>query len=69
MKITFMGLGNQQLISFAMDTRDDSIINLTALAKKLGCARSTLFDRIQDYGWDSAIRHFIKIKNQKKLTN
>lgn len=68
MKLQLIGRGNLPLLTFIMDGgSDDSILNISALSRKLGCSRSSFIDRCRDYGLDSAIRHFLELQRKKKL--
>lgn len=67
MKMQLIGTGNMPLMQWILDGKgDDAIINMSALARRLGCSRSSLLDRIHTYGFDSAIRHYLT-EQQRKL--
>ncbi|EPG3147896.1 hypothetical protein PC950_004424 [Citrobacter freundii] len=69
MKLALIGTGNMPLMQWILDGKgDDSIINMSALARRLGCSRSSLLDRIANYGFDSATRYYLNEK-QKKMIN
>ncbi|MEH5750912.1 hypothetical protein PO640_18890 [Citrobacter freundii] len=68
MKLALIGTGNLPLIQWILDgTNDDAIINMSALARRLECSRSSLLDRIQTYGFDSAVRYYLSEQRQRKL--
>lgn len=57
MELALIGTGNMPLMQWILDgTNDDAIINMPALARRLECSRSSLLDRIQTHGFDSALR-------------
>lgn len=56
------------LIQWILDGKgDDAIINMSALARRLECSRSSLLDRIHTHGFDSAIRYYLSELRQRKL--
>lgn len=68
MKLALIGTGNLPLMQWILDgTNDDTIINMSALARRLGCSRSSLLDRIHTHGFDSAVRYYLNEKRQRKL--
>ncbi|EOC0553607.1 hypothetical protein ACI01C_002783 [Cronobacter sakazakii] len=68
MKLALIGTGNMPLMQWILDgTNDDAIINMSALARRLGCSRSSLLDRIHTYGFDSAVRYYLIEQRQRKL--
>lgn len=68
MKLALIGTGNMPLMQWIQDGKgDDAIINMSALARWLGCSRSSLLDRIQAYGFDSAIKHYINLQRQRQM--
>lgn len=68
MKLALIGTDNMPLMQWILDgTNDDAIINMSALARRLGCSRSSLLDRIQNFGFDSAVRHYLNEQRQRKL--
>lgn len=68
MKLALIGTGNMPLMQWILDgTNDDAIINMSALARRLGCSRSSLLDRIQNHGFDNAVRYYLNEKRQRKL--
>lgn len=47
MKLDLIGTGNMPLMQWILNgINDDAIINMSALARRLGCSRSSLLDRI-----------------------
>lgn len=68
MKLALIGAGNLPLMQWILDgTNDDAIINMSALARRLGCSRSSLLDRIANYGFDSATRYYLAEKAKNKI--
>ncbi|NIF34044.1 hypothetical protein F3J29_18095 [Enterobacter sp. Cy-643] len=69
MKLQLIGKGNLPLLTFILDgCSDDSILNIAALARRLSCSRSSLLDRIQNYGFESAVRYYyLNEPRQRKL--
>lgn len=68
MKLALIGTDNMPLMQWILDgTNDDAIINMSALARRLGCSRSSLLDRIQNFGFDSTVRHYLNEQRQRKL--
>ncbi|EEW7305572.1 hypothetical protein D6Y75_08665 [Escherichia coli] len=68
MKLALIGTGNMPLMQWILDGKgDDAIINMSALARRLECSRSSLLDRIQNHGFDSAIRYYLCEQRQRKL--
>ncbi|WP_202304683.1 hypothetical protein [Dryocola clanedunensis] len=67
MKLQLIGKGNLPLLTFILDGgTDDSILNVSAISRRLGCSRSSLIDRIRNYGFESAIKHFLTEKRKRK---
>ena len=68
MKLALIGTGNMPLMQWILDGKgDDAIINMSALARRLGCSRSSLLDRIQNHGFDSAVRYYLNEKRKKTI--
>ena len=68
MKLALIGTGNMPLMQWILDGKgDDSIINMSALARRLGCSRSSLLDRIQTYGFDRAVKFYLNEQRQRKI--
>lgn len=66
MKLQLVGKGNLPLLTFILDgCSDDNILNLSSLARRLGCSRSSLLDRIHSHGFDSAIRFYLSEYKKK----
>ena len=55
MKLALIGTGNMPLMQWILDgTNDDTIINMSALARRLGCSRSSPMNRVEpvaDWSW------------------
>lgn len=47
--------------------KDDSLLNLSALARRLNCSRSSLLDRINQHGFESAVRYYLAEKAKNKI--
>lgn len=68
MKLALIGTGNMPLMQWILDGKgDDAIINMSVLARRLECSRSSLLDRIQNHGFDSAIKNYLTLQRQRKL--
>lgn len=68
MKLQLVGVGNMPLLTMILGgAKDDGILNLAALARKLNCSRSSLLDRINQHGFESAVRHYLNEQRQRKL--
>lgn len=68
MKMQLISTGNMPLMQWILDGKgSDAIINMSALARRLGCSRSSLLDRIQTYGFDSAVRYYLTEQRQRKI--
>ncbi|MFE8153873.1 hypothetical protein RBA63_18630 [Brenneria goodwinii] len=68
MKLALIGIGNTPLLTMILDgVKDDGILNLSALARRLNCSRSSLLDRINQHGYESAIRYYLTEKNKNKI--
>ena len=68
-KLALIGTGNTPLLTMILDgVKDDGILNLSALARRLNCSRSSLLDRINQHGFESAIRHYLNEQRQRKLS-
>lgn len=53
------------LLAMSLDNRSDSWLNLSALARYDAVPRSTFLQRINDYGWESAVVHFEQLRKTK----
>lgn len=68
MKLALIGTGNMPLMQWILDGKgDDAIINMSALARRLECSRSSLLDRISTHGFDSAVKYYLNLKRNKTL--
>ncbi|KOC88836.1 hypothetical protein [Winslowiella iniecta] len=67
MRLQLLGVGSVPVLTLPIKDDDDSIINLSALARWLDMKRTTLFDHIQAKGLETAIREAAIAKRMKKL--
>ncbi|WP_313375065.1 hypothetical protein [Pantoea sp. CTOTU50773] len=67
MRMQLLGAGSVPVLTVPLKDDDDSIINLSALARFLGMKRTTLFDHIQAKGLETALREAAIAKRMKKL--
>ncbi|PSS52847.1 hypothetical protein C6560_00010 [Enterobacter sp. FS01] len=68
MKLALIGIGNLPLMQWILNgTKDDAIINMSALARRLECSRSSLLDRIHTHGFDSAIQYYLNEKRKRMI--
>lgn len=68
MKLALIGIGNTPLLTMILDgAKDDGILNLSALARRLNCSRSSLLDRINQHGFESAVRFYLTEKTKSKI--
>ncbi|MEI9605361.1 hypothetical protein V5053_24310 [Enterobacter hormaechei] len=68
MKLALIGTGNLPLMQWILDGKgDDAIINMSALARRLECSRSSLLDRIKMHGFDSAIQYYLNEKRKRMI--
>ena len=68
MKLAVIGTGNIPMRQWILEGKgDDASINMSALARRLECSRSSLLDRIHTHGFDSAIRYYLNEQRQRKL--
>ena len=68
MKISLLGVGNVPLLSARIKTLDDAgLLNVSALARLLGCARSTFLSKVTSVGLEAAILHYSAIKKQRDV--
>ena len=68
MRLVLTGFGNMPLLTFILDgAKDDGLLNLSALSRKLDCSRSSLVERIENHGMESAIKYFINKKKTNKV--
>lgn len=66
MKLELKGRFNNTLIAFILDGgKDDSLINMTELARRLDTSRQSLVKYASDHGLEKAIHHFLARKKQK----
>lgn len=67
MRLQLLGVGSMPVLNLPLEGDDDSIINLSALARWLDMKRTTLFDHIQAKGLETAVREAVIEKRKKKL--
>ncbi|ENK6266745.1 TPA: hypothetical protein N3414_000665 [Klebsiella quasipneumoniae subsp. quasipneumoniae] len=68
MKISLLGVGNVPLLSARIKTLDNAgLLNVSALARLLGCARSTFLSKVASVGLEAAILHYSAIKKQRDV--
>ncbi|HHI2732881.1 hypothetical protein [Klebsiella pneumoniae] len=66
MQLKILGVGNSPLLSIKVKTLDDAnlLLNVSALARKLGVHRSTFLSRVATHGLEAAILYYA---TQQKL--
>ncbi|HHP1347169.1 hypothetical protein LUS60_24170 [Raoultella planticola] len=68
MQLKILGVGNAPLLSVSVKTLDDAgLLNLSALARKLGIHRSTFLSRVATYGLEAAILHYATEQKMKEV--
>ena len=68
MKLNLLGAANAPLVSEIIRTLDDmSLINISALCRKLEVKRSTFLSRVAAKGIDETISEAVIEKRRKKL--
>ncbi|CAH1455685.1 TPA: hypothetical protein U6L15_004199 [Klebsiella pneumoniae] len=68
MQLKILGVGNVPLLSARIKTLDDAgLLNVSALARLLGCARSTFLSKVASVGLEAAILHYTAIKKQRDV--
>ncbi|MFV5014353.1 hypothetical protein ACJ42H_004020 [Klebsiella pneumoniae] len=68
MQLKILGVGNSPLLSIKVKTLDDAgLLNVSALARLLGCARSTFLSKVASAGLEAAILHYSAIKKQRDV--
>ncbi len=66
MKLELKGRFNNTLIAFILDGgKDDAIINMTELARRLDTSRQSLVKFANEHGLEAAIYHFQNRIKQK----
>ena len=53
------------LLAMSLDNRSDNWLNLSAIARYLDVPRSTFLQRVNDYGWESALAHYEQQRKTK----
>lgn len=67
MKISLLGFGNIPLLSMRVKTLDDAgLLNVSALARKLGIPRSTFLSKCASVGLEQAILHYVTEQKLKE---
>lgn len=67
MQLKILGVGNAPLLSIKVKTLDDAnLLNVSALARKLGVHRSTFLSRVAKYGLDNTLLFYV---TQQKMKN
>lgn len=70
MKLALIGTGSMPLMQWMLHGKgDDSIINMSALARWLGCSHSSLLERIHTHRFDSTVRHYFNEQRKRKTEN
>lgn len=71
MKLELKGRFNNTLIAFILDGgKDDNLINMTELARRLDTSRTALVKYASEHGLELAIHHYLnrmKRKQAKRL--
>ena len=68
MQLKILGVGNAQLLSIKVKTLDDAgLLNVSALARKLGVHRSTFLSRVATHGLEAAILFYATEQKLKDL--
>ncbi|HBQ3094205.1 TPA: hypothetical protein L7V69_005071 [Klebsiella pneumoniae] len=67
MQLKILGVGNSPLLSIKFSKlADANLLNLSALARKLGVHRSTFLSRVATHGLEAAILYYA---TEQKLKN
>ena len=53
------------LLAISLDNRSDNWLNLSAIARYFNVPRSTFLQRVNDYGWESALAHYEQQRKTK----
>lgn len=53
------------LLAMSLDNRSDNWLNLSAIARYFDVPRSTFLQRVNDYGWESALVHYEQHRKTK----
>ena len=68
MQLKILGVGNVPLLSARIKTLDDAgLLNVSALARLLGCARSTFLSKVASVGLEQALIFYVAIKKQRDV--
>lgn len=66
MQLKILGVGNAPLLSVKVKTLDDAgLLNVSALARKLGVHRSTFLSRAAIHGLEEAHLHYAALKSSE----
>ncbi|GAB7450451.1 hypothetical protein OUHCRE13_00760 [Enterobacter roggenkampii] len=69
MRINLLGVGNAPLLSVRVKTLDDAgLLNVSALARKLGVHRSTFLSRVATHGLEAAILYYATEQKLKDVS-
>ncbi|WP_407324597.1 hypothetical protein [Klebsiella variicola] len=68
MQLKILGVGYAPLLSVKVKTLDDAgLLNVSALARKLGVHRSTFLSYVATHGLEQAILHYVTLKKQRDM--
>lgn len=69
MRLNLLGVGNAPLLSERIKTLDDAgLLNVSALARKLGIPRSTFLSKCASVGLEQAILHYVTEQKLKEAS-
>ncbi|HHR1500814.1 TPA: hypothetical protein ACS3J5_004991 [Klebsiella michiganensis] len=69
MQLKILGVGDAQLLSIKVKTLDDAnLLNVSALARKLGVHRSTFLSRVATHGLEAAILYYATEQKSKNVS-
>ena len=69
MQLKILGVGNSPLLSIKVKTLDDAnLLNVSALARKLGVHRSTFLSRVATHGLEAAILYYATEQKSKYVS-
>ncbi|KLG13856.1 hypothetical protein YA50_22980 [Enterobacter kobei] len=69
MQLKILGVGNAPLLSARIKTLDDAgLLNVSALARKLGVHRSTFLSRVATHGLEAAILYYATEQKSKNVS-
>lgn len=68
MQLKILGLANVPLLSARIKTLDDAgLLNISALARKLGVHRSTFLSKVASVGLEGAVVFYVKQQKLKEV--